>query len=103
MMGRTLSWNEITDMTRVMLSHARSGEWDTVIAIESQRQDKMREFFEVSIPLDAAQGMAEGISRVMALDKEIMSLGKSGVRKLGDSLTQIKRGKKAQFAYQKLA
>lgn len=103
MMDSVQTWNEITGMTQLMLSHARSGEWDTVIAMESQRQDKMREFFEVSVPLEAAQGIAEGISQVMALDKEIMSLGESGISKLGDDLTRINRGKKAQFAYQKLA
>lgn len=103
MMDRALTWSEITDMTRLMLSHARSGDWNTVIEMESQRQNKMREFFKVSAPLEVVQGMVEGISQVMELDKKIMSLGKSDISKLGDDLAQVNRGKKAQFAYQKLA
>jgi len=90
-------------MTQRMLIHARSGEWNTVIDMESQRQDKMQEYFTASSPLDEVQGIIEGISTVMELDKEIMSLGKSDINKLGNSLEQLNRGKKAQFAYQKLA
>lgn len=101
--NRESVWNEITNMTQCMLVHARSGEWNTVIEIESQRQNKMQAFFHVSSPLNEVHGIVEGITTVMRLDKEIMDLGKSDINKFGNSLEQINRGKKAQFAYQKLA
>jgi len=90
-------------MTQQMLVHARSGEWNTVIEMETQRQNKMQEYFTATSQLDEVQGIIEGISTVMELDKEIMDMGKSDINKLGNSLEQINRGKKAQFAYQKLA
>ena len=102
-MNNAMTWNEITTMTHRMLVHARSGEWDTVIEMESKRQDKMQSYFATRSSLNEVQGIVEGISAVMELDKEIMSLGKSDISRLGDDLEQINRGKKAQFAYQKLA
>ncbi len=102
-MNRQATWIEITDMTQQMLAHARSGEWNTVISLETDRQSKMQTYFSISPKLDEAEWIANGIMKVMSIDKEIMALGKTDIDKLGDTLTHIQRGKKAQFAYKKLA
>lgn len=102
-MNRESTWNDIIHLTQRMLSHAGSGEWNTVIEMESQRQDKMQAYFTTTPSQIDVKGIIEGISTVMELDKEIMGLGKSDLTKLSSSLEHIHRGKKAQFAYQKLA
>jgi len=102
-MNRQEAWIEIADMTQQMLVHARSGEWNTVISLETDRQSKMQCYFSSTPQLEEAEWIAEGIMNVMTIDKEIMSLGKTGINKLGQSLAHIQRGKKAKFAYQKLA
>jgi hypothetical protein len=90
-------------MTEVMLSHARSGEWNAVIEMETDRQVLMQKYFSVPPQLEDAEWIVDGIRTVMKTDKEIMDLGKSDISKLGENLSLIQRGKKAQFAYQKLA
>ena len=90
-------------MTGIMLSHARSGEWNSVIELESQRQVLMQQYFSVAPQLEEAAWIVDGIKSVMQTDREIMELGKIGIDKLGQSLAAIQRGKKAQYAYQELA
>lgn len=97
------NWTEITNMTQQMLAHARSGEWNSVISLETDRQSKLQTYFSASPKLDEAEWIAKGIMKVMSIDKEIMALGKTDIEKLGEALTQIQRGKQAQFAYKKLA
>lgn len=102
-MSRQDAWREITAMTEFMLSHARSGEWNAVIELETDRQVLMQKYFSVPPQLEDAEWIVDGIRTVMKADREIMELGKLDISKLGESLSLIQRGKKAQFAYQKLA
>ena len=102
-MNRQDAWREITAMTEVMLSHARSGEWNAAIEMEADRQVLMQKYFSVPPQLEDAEWIVDGIRLVMKADREIMELGKLDISKLGENLSLIQRGKKAQFAYQKLA
>jgi hypothetical protein len=102
-MSRQDAWREIAEMTEIMLSHARSGEWSAVIEMESDRQLLMQKYFSIAPQLEDAEWIIDGIRTVMKIDREIMELGKNGINKLGENLAVIQRGKKAQFAYQKLA
>ncbi len=90
-------------MTDTMLSHAHSGEWNSVIDLEADRQVLMQNYFSTAPQLEDAEWIVDGIRTVMKKDREIMQLGKTDINKLGQNLAQIQRGKKAQFAYQKLA
>lgn len=102
-MNRQEDWKEIAELTEIMLSHARSGEWNAVIEMEAERQALMQQYFSLSPQLEDATWIVDGIRSVMKIDREIMELGKTDINKLGQSLAAIQRGKKAQFAYQKLA
>jgi len=102
-MDRRHTWREIDAMTNSMLNHARSGEWDSVIKIEADRQNTMQVFFADNPQQQDAEWIAAGIKSIMIMDKEIMQLGKSGVQELGRQLHNIHKGKKAQQAYLKPA
>ncbi len=101
--NRQDAWLEIVELTDNMLSYARSGAWNNVIALESDRQSLMQQYFAQAPQLEDAAWIVDGIRTVMQTDREIMQLGKSGIDKLGEKLDSIQRGKKAQFAYKKLA
>jgi len=102
-MSKQKTLKQIIDMTKLMLAHAQSGDWNTVISMEADRQLKMDEYFTMSPSAEDAEWITDGILSVINMDKEIMDLGRSDLDKLGDTLSQIQRGKRAQFAYQKLA
>lgn len=102
-MSNYTTLKHIIDMTELMLTHAQAGDWNTVISMEAARQFKMDDYFAMAPSAENAKKITEGILTIINMDKEIMDLGRSDLDKLSNTLSQIQRGKKAQFAYQKLA
>ena len=102
-MSKQTTLDEIISMTERMLGYAQSAEWNKVISIEATRQNKLQEYFSIKPSLDDAEWIKEGITSIVNMDKKIMELGSSDLDKLGNTLSHVNRGKKAQFAYQKLA
>ena len=89
----------MTRLTETMLEHARAGEWEQVIQMESDRQVLIQQFFKNNRPETFANEIADGITRVMNTDREIMQLGKNELQILSKHLRDINTGKQAQNAY----
>ena len=92
-------WEQITGLTSNMLMHAQAGEWEQVIQMETDRQKLIQQFFNQNSVESFASEIATGISHVMATDREIMQLGKNGLRQMSNHLQDISTGKQATDAY----
>jgi hypothetical protein len=90
-------------MSDNMLSSAKAGEWDNVIAQESARRDLIQDFFATKATVEEAQWVASGVRRIMDVDKEIMCMGKNDMRLIAAELDSLHRGKQVSNAYQKYA
>jgi len=90
----------ILSITCKMLEQAQAALWDDVAKLEAERRELLRLFF-----LEPSQGrftgaVSEGIRSIIALDEEIMLLGRAEKHELEQVLRQIDQGKKAIKAYE---
>lgn len=86
-------------LTRAMLEHAQSSSWDEVIKLEAQRGELLSAFFLTPIQSELTAAVSEGIRLIMAIDQDIMALGRIEKDDAEQVLRQMGQGKKAVKAY----
>lgn len=90
---------QLISLSRLMLEQAQSSLWDEVSELEERRRMLMTEFFLIAVPDGLSGAVAEGIQSIMAIDRELMELGRVGKLELEQVLRQIDQGRKAVKAY----
>jgi hypothetical protein len=86
-----------------MQSLAHESEWDNVKELETGRQAMIKNFFATTPSTEEAEMVANGIHKIMEIDKEIMDLGKKRLGVLSDQIHDLKAGQNAQDQYRKFA
>lgn len=85
-------------LTRELLEHARSGDWDAAVDIETERRPLLYAVFG-----DVAPGThvrhRDLLKEILAADREIMQLAQQRRDELGVLLRQVGVGKSALKAY----
>ena len=87
------------DLTEEMLSAARDAAWQTVAALDGERQTLLRAAFRVPIPHASANRVADLASQVHALNEELVQLSESSRMVFSRALEKLARGRRAQSAY----
>ena len=99
MSARSDHWGAIIDMTHAMLSCAQRQEWDDVIHKEQERRRALEAFFAQQVTVDEAEAVASGIRELMALDNEILAMGRTARDEVARQAGLLQRGRRAEAAY----
>jgi hypothetical protein len=86
-------------LSRIMLEKAQDEFWDDVFVLEAERRELIRLFFLEPVQPEYAAAVATGIQSIMAIDRDIMALGKLKRLDLAQILQTMDQGKKAVKAY----
>jgi len=94
---------DILSVSRAMLDLAQSQNWEGVAGLEPRRRQSIMAFFADAPSLQEAAQVASVIEQVLIIDKEIMSLGRTGLERLGAELRNVGVGRRAHRAYSETA
>ncbi|MCG5510194.1 flagellar protein FliT [Ectothiorhodospira lacustris] len=83
------------------LEWARSGQWDEVVASESQRGDLARRI-QPGVFQGGDEVLLEGLIRIRDLDQALLPLLKQARDALGKELRQVQKGVAGARAYEKV-
>jgi hypothetical protein len=64
----------VLTMTRDMLSHAESGDWDTVSSMERQRRAELADCMAQATAPEHGELIAEALAAILHLNEEMMGL-----------------------------
>jgi hypothetical protein len=92
-------FQQLISLTQAMLEQAESSAWDEVIETEAKRRELMGVFFSIPVQPELASTVAEGITTIMAMDRDIIKLGQTEKQGMEQVLRQMEQGKKAVKAY----
>ena len=90
--------------TERMLEVAESGEWERVIALESERSSQMRSFFDsLSQELREQNSLhlRQAIEQIISLDSEIISFCEKSKNEAAKAFQESQSARQATAAYQK--
>ena len=93
---------QLVKQSRRMHELAVDGEWEQVVALESERQNQMDKFFSSQVTYDDPKLAARYIQEIIDLDKKIIAMGVDAQKILGNALGDLQRGRQATQAYQKV-
>ena len=82
-----------------MMSAAEQEDWPLVSALESDRQRLIEAAFASPAPPADAAAIASVISRIQALNQDLLSMGSRGRDQLAGALDNMAKGRRARSAY----
>ncbi len=86
-----------------MLAMAEKGDWDTLAEQEKERQKRIDQFFSKNPTTDQVPFVAEGIKKILQIDRATVALGEAGRQHAADALNKMTQGKRALRAYSSTA
>lgn len=93
--------SEILALSRRMLDDAHRGAWVEVAESEATRRVRLDTLFPfVAGPAGAPAILADCIHQVLAIDREMLSMGQTQRTELSQALATLNRGERARAAYQ---
>lgn len=92
---------EILALSRRMLDEAHRGAWVEVAESEAARRTRLETLFPFTgAPTGAPAILTDCIHQVLAIDRELLSLGQTQRTALNQALATLSRGERARVAYQ---
>ncbi len=89
----------IESLTQRLLVAAEAEEWEQAFAIEAERRPLIEQFFS-HLPENRRAVFDARVKALLEKDKQVMTLGQSHQRQVGEALKQLNKGKSAVKAYQ---
>lgn len=99
MADRAQDIQQLIALSRAMLEKAQEESWDDVVVLEAERSELIEAFFLEPVQQEYAEAVEAGIRSIIAIDIDIMELGKLKKLDLVDILQKMEQGKKAVLAY----
>jgi hypothetical protein len=90
---------KLISLSRAMLQLAESGSWDDVSKMEADRRELLYTYFLTPVQAELNRTVSEGIRTIIAIDQDIMELGRAEKVEIEQTLLQLEQGKKAVKAY----
>ena len=90
---------QLVSISRQMLLQARAAAWDDVTRLEKERHNLIGQLFSEPVEESLVDSLSSGIKSVLAIDLDIIALGRVEKNELEQTLRQIEQGKKARKAY----
>ena len=92
-------WDKIERLSQELLELANEEKWDEFQKVEQKRKNCLNKFFIKEIPLEHAQNIVAGISRVKELDKQLTVLVQESRDYARRELMAISKSRRVQKAY----
>ena len=73
---------EVLEKTKLMVEHAKRGNWSEVGELEEQRRDELNECFAYKISDEDSYLMSEALATVLHMNEELMSIVASARKEL---------------------
>lgn len=89
--------NEALDMSRRMADLGQAGDWDAVIALESERRTLLEQAFATHAPAD--QLVADRVQAILDIDKDLMARSVEARDRVAAEIERSSKGRKAANAY----
>lgn len=86
-------------ITAEMLKMAKNDDWESVIALESQRNVLIADFFAVPVAAEEVKAVAHHINKVLEIDRQLIDLCSGQCENLKGNLQNIAHGKNALKVY----
>ena len=86
-------------ITVEMLKKAKDDDWESVIALESQRNALIADFFAVPVATEEVQMVAHHINKVLEIDRQLIDLCSGQCENLRGDLQKVAHGKNALKVY----
>ena len=85
-------------LSRLMLEHAKKGEWDGIQLVEKQRKKILQKFFSAHTEPHSDE-VSECVQEMLRLNEQLVAVCEQKKSGFGQNLQQINLGKKAKKAY----
>jgi hypothetical protein len=89
----------ILSITTEMLKKAKDNDWESVIALESQRNALIADFFAAPVATEEVQMVAHHINKVLEIDRQLLDLCSGQRENLRGDLQKVAHGKNALKVY----
>jgi hypothetical protein len=99
MIDKEQDLQQLISLSQTMLEKALEEAWDDVFVLEAERSELIRLFFLEPIQQAYVAEVAAGIQSIMAIDRDLISLGMLKKFDLVQILRNMNQGKKALKAY----
>ena len=87
------------ELTQKMINGAKSGDWESVNKLSSERFSLLEKFFSEPVPDEMAADVEKAILQVQSLDRQLSVLCISERERLAHQLQSLDQSKKGAAAY----
>jgi hypothetical protein len=95
----SIEWQQLLELTHIMLQRARDGDWDTLNSMAVVRQAALERFFTEPVNERDADSVANGIHAIKRIDNEIVALAKAAYVGISQEQEMLKKRQQATRAY----
>jgi len=96
---RKRQWQSILQLTQQLKQMFVDEEWESMMALESKRQQMLQGYFASPVSPSEAEGIASEIKRMLHINKEIIEGGQAKQSELSGSVQQLSANRQAIHAY----
>jgi hypothetical protein len=97
--NREKEWQQLLDFSDRMLQRARSGEWDILAVMASERQVALEQFFAEPVEPGDSAVIEEGIHTMNQIDSEITALANDAYGLASEEHDLLSKRQQASRAY----
>jgi len=97
--ARQQQWKSILQMTETLHQLSAEENWQLMTELESERFDKIEDFFSTPVLESEAEEVGEGIRQMMKSDELLKQFSLQKQQTMSDGVKKISTGRKAVNAY----
>jgi hypothetical protein len=99
-MTRQQQWQSIVDKSQQLQHLARQKAWESLLALQEEREKELERFFRQDVPAEIAARIAEDVRAILAADKQIRQDVLSHQSALMQESTHLKKLQQRSRSYQ---
>ena len=96
---RQQQWNDILQITEQLHQLSADDNWLAVSELESERFDKLEDFFLAPVAEIEVDEVAKGIRKMMKSDQKLMQHSSRKQQEMSESIKTLSKGRQATKAY----
>jgi hypothetical protein len=101
--ARPAEWDGILADTRAMLEAASSGDWDSAVRLERERQTRIARFFAARPAPHESAWVRRGIEEILESDARLLALCQAGKAEASSGILGLRRKAAANRVYARTA
>jgi len=96
---RQQQWNDILQITDQLHQLSADENWQAMNELESERFDKLKDFFSAPIAEPEVDEVAKGIRKMMESDQKLVQHSSLRQQEMSESIKTLSKGRQATKAY----